>query len=104
MSHEHPYKRPCTEIPEGVCLRPVVHGDDEHLAGFHIGHERAGGYDPEIHAFERCEGYVNVDPDDPSPRWEMTGSLEGGDLTLSPSILCSDGFHGFIQNGKWVPA
>jgi hypothetical protein len=25
-------------------------------------------------------------------------------LTLSPSILCNCGFHGFIRDGKWVPA
>lgn len=25
-------------------------------------------------------------------------------LTLSPSLLCSCGHHGFIRDGKWVPA
>lgn len=25
-------------------------------------------------------------------------------LTISPSFLCHCGFHGWIQNGRWVPA
>ncbi len=52
----------------------------------------------------RCEGAVNVDPHFDRPCWGMTGTLEGGDLTLSPSILCGDGFHGYVQGGVWVPA
>jgi len=54
----------------------------------------------------RCVGSVNVDPHfaGERPIWTMSGSLEGGDLTLSPSVLCSDGFHGFVRDGKWVSA
>lgn len=25
-------------------------------------------------------------------------------LTISPSVLCSCGDHGFIREGRWVPA
>ncbi len=25
-------------------------------------------------------------------------------LTLSPSLLCGCGYHGFIKQGKWIPA
>lgn len=36
-----------------------------------------------------------------SPMWQV----ESWDLlTLSPSLLCSCGDHGFIQGGKWVRA
>jgi hypothetical protein len=76
----------------------------EYFAGFLFGHDREG-FDV------RCEGFVGV-AEAHAHRWAMTGSLEGGDLTLSPSILCTlgsitnqpCGFHGFVQNGKWVPA
>jgi hypothetical protein len=125
MTHRHAYHDPggCVEIAPNVCLRPTVHGGDPdvtdaatglmaggqntHLAGFVVAHDRAG-----IEA--RCEGAVTVDPHF-GARWTMTGSLEGGDLTLTPSILCrlgsgggaglgECGFHGFVQNGAWVPA
>jgi len=33
--------------------------------------------------------------------WEL---LSKDPLTLSPSLLCGCGDHGFIQNGKWVKA
>lgn len=36
-----------------------------------------------------------------SPTWEV---LSEDPLTLSPSILCSCGHHGFIRAGKWEPA
>lgn len=124
MSHVHahrdePYK--CVEIDPHVCLQPIHGGGEgisrrnangelepvaEYFAGFIIGHDRAG-------IEHRCEGMVTVDRQgEPGPTWSMTGSVEGGDLTLSPSILCvigsgdygaRCGFHGFVQNGKWVP-
>ncbi len=124
MSHRHgwPYEDPstqkCTEISPEVCLRPTVHGGDpdvtnadgsiaggptEHLAGFIVAYDWPG-FD------HRLEGAVNVDPHFPeNARWQMTGSLEGGDLTLSPSIQAYDDrhqptFHGFIRDGHWVPA
>jgi hypothetical protein len=110
----------CVEIDEHVCLRPINGGGEgvsrrnaegelepvpNYFAGFMIGHDRAGFAD-------RCEGFVRISPEGDRPTWQMTGSLEGGDLTLTPSILCvlgnqstqKCGFHGFVRDGKWVPA
>lgn len=55
-----------------------------------------------------CAGYVHFRgrPDRRSgenrPAWEI---VQDEPLTLSPSLLCRTcGSHGFIRNGKWVPA
>lgn len=56
-----------------------------------------------------CCGYCRFDndvgtrvhADYSGPRWKVE-SLDP--LTLSPSILCSCGHHGFIKQGKWIPA
>jgi Family of unknown function (DUF6527) len=128
VTHRHAHLDPdepntCVEIDEHVCLSPTHHSlapagivinspEGEaygyHHAGFIVAHDRAG-FDV------RCEGFITTDDCERyagRPRWSMTGSLEGGDLTLSPSILCTlgsvagqpCGFHGFIRDGKWVPA
>jgi hypothetical protein len=53
-----------------------------------------------------CEGMVTFDGEiqqalSKSPKW----TVESWDpLTLSPSVLCSCGDHGFIRDGRWVPA
>ena len=103
-------------VTDAVCLAPIIHGTEtpgqfpmegpDHLAGFLYHHDRDG--------FEyRCGGYVRVcSCAEARPRWDMTGALEDGTLTLSPSILCTIGraglpecgFHGFVREGKWVPA
>jgi hypothetical protein len=53
-----------------------------------------------------CEGHVS--PDVPNarevfgpdrPLWQVQ-SWEP--LTLTPSVLCSCGWHGYITNGRWV--
>jgi len=54
-----------------------------------------------------CSGHVTLDvpamremwPD--VPRWTVE-SWEP--LTLSPSLLCWCGDHGFVREGRWVPA
>jgi hypothetical protein len=127
MTHRHgwPYndhEPGCTDVSPTVCLRPTVHGGnpdittadgaiaggpDEHLEGFIVAYEWA---DSDV----RLEGHVRVDPDIPEgPCWQMTGTLEGGDLTLTPSIQAYDArdpddrkptIHGFVTSGKWVPA
>lgn len=52
-----------------------------------------------------CSGTVTFDVPEATglkgPRWTVE-SWEP--LTLSPSILCSCGNHGFIRDGRWVPA
>ena len=125
MTHAHAYndRGGCVEISPSVCLLPILHGGDPdvtdaatglmaggehtHLAGFIVAHDREG-------LETRCEGAVTVDPHFGN-RWTMTGTLEGGDLTISPSILCRHGsgggaglgecgFHGYVRDGGWVAA
>lgn len=52
-----------------------------------------------------CGGFVNLDVTGVirDPRWQVLRS--GRELTLSPSLLCRTcGNHGWIRDGKWVPA
>jgi hypothetical protein len=101
--HVDPVK--CIEVGPTTCLLPITNSRGDDPAGFIFGHDREG-FDV------RCEGFVSVVENDGRPVWGMTGSLEGGDLTLTPSILCQlgnvanvpCGYHGFVTNGKWVPA
>jgi hypothetical protein len=121
MSHVHRWiaDRDCTEIGPTVCLRPTHHGGSEHITN--ADGSMAGGPVEHLAGFilaydwpgedERLEGGVNVDPHFADhATWAMTGSLEGGDLTLSPSIQCylMDGktpsIHGYVRNGKWESA
>jgi hypothetical protein len=37
------------------------------------------------------------------PFWQVE-SLDIATLTISPSLLCGCGDHGFIRNGRWIPA
>ena len=48
---------------------------------------------------EYCAGFVPFKVHDPVRGWNVI-SLDP--LTISPSVLCSCGMHGFIQEGKWV--
>lgn len=52
-----------------------------------------------------CGGSVTFDVSGteglPGPRWTLV-SLDP--LTISPSILCGCGHHGFVREGAWVPA
>jgi hypothetical protein len=50
-----------------------------------------------------CEGHISLNAavNGGHPHW----TVESWDpLTLSPSLLCSCGDHGFIRGGKWVRA
>ncbi len=53
----------------------------------------------------RCSGAVAFRiPENPgaSPAWDV---ISADPLTLSPSLLCRTcGHHGWIRDGKWVPA
>ena len=47
-----------------------------------------------------CEGYAPLSP--PGEHWQL---VQREPLTISPSLLCrACGHHGFIREGKWVPA
>lgn len=121
MNHSHfsGWEGPCVEIGPTACMWPSVHGGDpsitnadgsiaggpdEHLAGFTI------AFDVPWQSEGRVEGYVSVDAEHfpGRPNWTMSGSLEGGDLTLTPSVLMTippqPSIHGFVTDGKWVPA
>jgi hypothetical protein len=56
---------------------------------------------------ERCSGAVTFDlvctvELGDRPRWRVVGRHP---LTLEPSLLCHTcGHHGFIREGRWVPA
>ena len=50
---------------------------------------------------DECEGYAVVKREG-SLVWSV---LQEEPLTLSPSLLClACGHHGFIREGRWVPA
>ena len=54
-----------------------------------------------------CDGFVTLDGDvqrtvhPGAPKWCV---VSWEPLTLSPSLLCHCGDHGFIRDGKWVRA
>lgn len=58
---------------------------------------------------EGCSGMIHFDTPEVQ-RWHLAPTqhrwrVESWEpLTVSPSILCACGDHGFIRNGKWVPA
>lgn len=66
--------------------------------GAHVAHLTSSG--------SECMGYINLDV--PGAREITTGqywTVESWEpLTLSPSLLCSCGDHGFIRDGGWVRA
>lgn len=66
----------------------------EHLSGGED-HKPAGSY---------CAGGVSwVEGGRPGPVWHLEGEADEH-ITLSPSIRCGCGDHGFIRDGKWVRA
>jgi hypothetical protein len=59
---------------------------------------------------DRCEGFIYFDV--PASHWFNVHSVDKAywtveawdPLTLSPSLLCNCGDHGFIRQGRWVSA
>jgi hypothetical protein len=88
-------------IGEGRTLQPVT--------GRELGPERIVAYietHPSTRTGEPCSGSVPVDPTypgfGPRPMWTVVSE---DPLTLTPSLQCrACGDHGFVTNGKWVPA
>ena len=81
-------------------LNPQYDGiPDVEKYGASIDHKTAAG--------EPCSGFVTFDGEvarqvsPKSPKWTVE-SWEP--LTLSPSVLCSCGDHGFVRSGRWEPA
>jgi hypothetical protein len=86
-------------------LHPQYAGvpDVEHF-GLILSHDRPDGWRG-VSAIT-FDGPVQHQLDPNRPKWTVE-SLDP--LTLSPSILCTTskggcGLHGFIRDGKWVPA
>lgn len=89
-------------------LNPQYDGiGDEPKAGATIYHKKPDGSD--------CAGAVNFDTPNMQklsavgvaaghPARVMWKVLSWDPLTLDPSIACSCGDHGYIREGKWVPA
>lgn len=98
----------CVEIAADVCLTPIRAADPSrpHDEGYWFCHDVPG-------AERRCTGRVLTVNSQGGPVWEQTGTLDDGDLTLSPSVLCSAArygetdhpeCHGWVRDGKWVRA
>jgi hypothetical protein len=50
----------------------------------------------------KCLGWINFKGRGFDDGWEVISEMP---LTLAPSLLCrACGHHGFIRDGKWVPA
>lgn len=98
MTHKHLVDRSCIELGHGVCIAPAALEDNPE-AGYWIGYSVKG------QEF-RSTGRVQVDERLGGPLWSRTGSLAGGDLTLSPSIQLqgASSLHGYVRNMRWVPA
>jgi hypothetical protein len=81
-------------------LNPQYDGiPDEPRAGAIIEHKQPDG--------SECSGAIHFNT--PVTRQIMAErarwAVESWEpLTISPSVLCSCGDHGFIRDGKWVPA
>jgi hypothetical protein len=90
-----------TDIGCEHSIKFVGYKDDPH-SGLNVLHKNPTTGEP-------CEGFIafaggawaNEFKENPIIVWEVQ-SFEP--LTCSPSLLCSCGDHGFIQNGRWVLA
>ena len=70
---------------------------------------------PVVNMQEQPVGYVLSCPgrgerlslrtDGPGPHWTATGDLDAGSLTLTPSIhhVQGCGWHGYLQDGTFIP-
>lgn len=90
-----------TDLGHGVTIEPVMcqcadpEHDHEHPCGLDWRHNRPDG--------QRCEGGGFI-PLNTGHGWSV---VNWEPLTLSPSLMCMRpgcGTHGWIRDGKWVPA
>ena len=85
------------DIGHDHALTPVYEFDGPRIYGYADAHRAADG--------KPCGGFAKVLGEGPGPSWTATGSLEDGTLTLDPSLLCRTcGDHGWVRDGRWVPA
>lgn len=89
------------DLDNGFRMRTVQHGKSGDLYGWIIEHDRPDGKPVQSHS-GRCEGSFSVIPDDQGRAWTV---VQVNPLTLNPSLVCTDcGVHGWVRDGKWVPA
>ena len=85
------------ELPDWFKDGAIDIGNDHYMQWWPM---KEGAYIIHPHkkdAATRCMSGFNLRPGG----WK----LESADpVTVSPSLLCSCGDHGFIREGKWVPA
>lgn len=92
------------DLGEGVWAEPVSYWGIKR-AGLLVGHPGGPNATPGFDG--ACVGTVLFDLDvirerfPDKPVWTVE---QAEPLTLSPSISCSCGFHGWIRNGRWVTA
>jgi hypothetical protein len=101
LGHQHVLR--WTEWDPDVELNPQYAELPELEPGQHfgaiIGHRKPDG--------DWCEGVIIFDTprarrfDHNRPRWQVHS---WDPLTITPSVLCSCGDHGFITDGRWVVA
>lgn len=81
------------DIGHGVTIETCV--VDDEFYGVRYEHPSA------VSPTGRCSGYAPVKPHN-ADGWDV---LQFEPLTLSPSLQCrACDHHGFITNGRWVPA
>jgi hypothetical protein len=84
--------------PEALADNPARAGDGIRVGAI-VSHDRADG--------GTCDGSITFDTPEGrrgwpnGPHWQVQ-SWEP--LTLSPSLLCHCGDHGYIREGRWVTA
>lgn len=80
-------------------FHPTVYKDD--FSGGIIDHKKPDGSDCSGHISFANRAWANAF-DNKITTWDLVSE---DPLTISPSVLClTCGDHGFIQEGKWVPA
>lgn len=86
------------DIGEGVSISPARCTDADGVCLYLIKHEHRGIGECIAAAIPLAR---SCRAGNKEPWW----SVENEDpLTLSPSIACPCGLHGFIRDGRWVPA
>lgn len=80
--------------PDVAITRPAeITSDGQQIKRSWLAHKRPDGRNDALARVEFSPGHHTIVSEDP--------------LTISPSLLCPDpscGFHGYIRDGKWVPA
>ena len=82
------------------------YGDDSGtVIGFDVLHRKGPKPIPAYAGSEWCMGGITLDVPEAAglagARWTLVAY---DPLTVAPSFLCDCGDHGFIRDGKWVPA